>query len=104
MNRYISHWWYSFYNPMGPHPIVFTVAEETNENSESFTLLLANMNATGNIPFEEMPTFRYISDIFTCFAARLSHETTTAPYNAHLVFNHLHQLYHDILEVELRQF
>ena len=104
LHRYVDHWWYSFCNPKGPHPIVFTVADQTNKDSEPFTLLLANMNATGDTLFEERPTFRDISDIFTCFAARLSQETTTASYNAHLVFNHLHQLYHDILEVELRQF
>ena len=89
---------------MGPHPIVFTVADEANEDSESFTLLLANMNATGDTPFAERPTFREICDIFTCFVSRLSQEIITGSYNAHLVFNHLHQLYHDILTVEFRQF
>ena len=104
LSRYVDHWWYSFYNPMGPHPIVSTVSDEANEDSELFTLLLANMNATGDTPFEERPTFREICDIFTCFASRLSQEIITGSYNAHLVFNHFHQLYHDILTVEFRQF
>ena len=64
---------------MGPHPIAFTVADETNEDSEPFTLLLANMNTTGDIPFDERPTFREISDIFTCFAARLSQKKPLDP-------------------------
>ena len=91
-------------NPMGPHPLVFTETDEADEDAESFTLLLANMNATGDIPFEERPTFRDICNIFTCFASRLSQELIAGPHNAHLVFNHLYQLYNDILMVEFRQF
>ena len=92
-----------FRNPIGPHLIAYEFTDP-DENSEAYTLLLANMRATSDLLFENKPTFQEIRNIFTSFAARLLEATAVPLYNAHLVFNHLHQLYHDILWVELRQF
>ena len=57
------------------------------------------------MPFTERPTFKHISNLFTCFAECLSYEITDSPYNhAHLIFNYRHQLLIDIKEIELRQY
>ena len=103
LNRYVRHWWNFFSNPKGPHPTIADI-DNPNVNSEAYPLLVANVTTLGNIPFEEQPTFQEICNIFTCFAARLLEATSVPLYNAHLVFNHLHQLYHDIIGVELRHF
>ena len=62
------------------------------------------MRATSDLLFENKPTFQEIRNIFTSFTARVLEATAAPLYNAHLVFNHLQQLYHDIIWVELRQF
>ena len=103
LNRYIRHWWNFCSNPKGPHPTIADI-DDPNVNSEAYPLLVANVTTLRNIPFEEQPTSQEICNIFTCFAARLLEATAVPLYNAHLVFNHLHQLYHDIIGVELRHF
>ena len=97
-------WWNNFHAPTRPYsPPINLVWVDDNPTAQ--TIYKVNEFLAGDIPFNERPTFRYIFNLFTCFAERLSYETTKNPYNhTHLVFNYRHQLLIDIKEVELRQY